>query len=261
MRKNMNSPKEIAHNFIDVGVAKTSMSNFKLLILGILAGMFIALAGIGSTIASLTVENGRLLNAMIFPAGLAMVIVAGSELFTGNSLIIVSVLEKKVKLSKMLNNWLIVYLGNLIGSVIVALLVVYGHVPDLFNQTLAVTMVNGANAKLSLTFSEAFIRGILCNILVCIAVWMAAASNKISGKIIALYFPILLFVICGFEHCVANMFCVPAGIFVSSEYGIAAQGLNWINFMIKNLIPVTLGNIVGGCLVGFSYWLVYKKNK
>lgn len=258
----MNTPSQIATNFIGVGEKKTSLSNGKLLLLGIFAGFFIALAGAGSTVASTTVADpsfGKLLNAIIFPSGLAMVILAGSELFTGNSLIIVSVLNKNVSVKAMLRNWVIVYLGNFIGSLIVAVLVVYGHTPDLFGGALAETMVKIASGKLSLTFVEGLFRGILCNFLVCIAVWMAASASEAHGKVIALFLPIAVFILCGFEHCVANMFSVPVGILVSSEYGIVAEGLTWMNFIVKNLIPVTLGNIIGGCAVGAGYWLAYLK--
>ncbi len=258
----MNTPPQIATNFIGVGEKKTSLSTGKLLLLGIFAGVFIALAGAGSTVVSATISNpsiGKLLNAIIFPAGLAMVILAGSELFTGNSLIIVSVLNGNVSVKAMLRNWILVYLGNFIGSLLVAALVVYGHTPDLFGGSLAVTMVNTANAKLSLTFVEGLFRGILCNVLVCIAVWMAASASEAHGKVITLFLPIAVFILCGFEHCVANMFSVPVGIMISSEYGIVAEGLTWLNFFVKNLIPVTLGNIIGGCAVGTGYWVVYLK--
>ena len=259
----MNSPEQIAENFIEVGVKKTSLSAKKMFLLGIFAGVFIALAGAGSTIASATITNGslaRLINGMIFPSGLAMVILAGSELFTGNSLIVISVLEKRVSFKMMLKNWLIVYLGNLVGSLLVAFIFVYGHLPNLFAGGLVGTLVNGAITKVSLTMSEAFLRGVLCNVLVCIAVWMAAAAKEAHGKVVALYLPILVFVVCGFEHCVANMFSIPVGILTSYEYAITSEGLTWFNFFVHNLLPVTLGNIVGGCAVGAGYWAVYLKN-
>ena len=198
---------------------------------------------------------------MIFPSGLAMVILAGSELFTGNSLIIVSFLEKRVSFRAMLKNWTIVYLGNLIGSLFIAVLFVYGHTPSLFNQGLAQTLVNVASAKVSLTFFEGLFRGILCNFLVCIAVWMAAAAKEAHGKVIALFLPIAVFILCGFEHCAANMFSIPVGILTSLEYGIATNGLTWMSFIIKNLLPVTIGNIIGGCLVGAGYWFIYLKDQ
>lgn len=260
----MNTPKQIAENFIGTGIQKTTLPTAKVLLLGVFAGFFIALAGAGSAIASATVPDpsaGRFLNALIFPAGLVMVLLAGSELFTGNSLILISVLEKKVRLSAMLKNWVLVYIGNLIGSLLIAWSVVYSHVPDLFGGGLAECFVHTAAAKTTISFGDAFLRGILCNILVCIAVWVAAASTQAHGKVVALYLPIVVFVLCGFEHCVANMFSIPAGLFAAAEYGIAAEGLSWFGFFITNLIPVTLGNIVGGCLVGAGYWLIYLKGR
>lgn len=145
------------------------------------AGLFIGFAGVASTTAAATVENaslGRLLSAVVFPAGMAMVLVAGSELFTGNNLIIVSVLEKKVKFYEMLKNWLFVFVGNFIGAAFVAVMIVYGHIPDLFQERLAEKIVAAGMTRVQQTFAEAFIRGILCNILVCIAVWSALQQRR-----------------------------------------------------------------------------------
>lgn len=257
----MYSPNEIAQNLIHVGIQKTRLPIYKMFILGLFAGMYVAMAGAASTIVSLTVDNpsiARLLTACVFPAGLAMITVAGSELFTGNTLIIIPVLEKKVTVFSMLKNWLIVYLGNLCGSILTAAMITFSHIPSLFDNKLANQFVTLAQAKVSLSFSDALIRGILCNILVCIAVWMALGTKQIEGKIIALYFPIMLFLIAGFEHCVANMFYISVGLFTSTGYEITAAGLNWFSFFFHNLLPVTLGNIIGGSLiVGLGYWLVY----
>lgn len=259
----MHSPLEIAKNYIEIGINKVRMPIVKMFVLAIFAGCFIAIAGIGATTAAVSVESAslaRLVSAMIFPAGLAMVLIAGSELFTGNNLIIISVLEKKVKVYEMLINWIVVYLGNLAGTLLVAFLIVKGHTPDLFDGALANSIVNAANIRTTMDFSDALIRGILCNFLVCIAVWMSFAAKKISGKIIALYFPIMIFVLCGFEHSIADMYYVSAGLFTKMEYGIEAEGLTWFNFFFKNLLPVTLGNLVGGCLVvGVGYWYAFLK--
>ncbi len=257
----MHSPLEIAKNFVEIGIAKVRLSVWKMIILGFLAGAFIGFAGIAATTASATVDNpavGRLLSACVFPAGMAMVLVAGSELFTGNNLIILSVLERKVKIREMLKNWLFVFIGNFLGAAFVAVLVVYGHTPDLFDNRLAEKIVATANLRVEQSFSEAFIRGILCNILVCIAVWAAFAAKKVSGKLMMSFWPVMVFVLCGFEHSIADIYFGVAGILTAAEYGIVAEGLNWGNFLLKNLLPVTLGNIVGGAgVVGFGYWLVY----
>ncbi len=260
----MHSPLEIARNFVEIGIHKVRLSAFKMVVLGIYAGIFIGFAGIASTTVSATIENAsaaRLLAACVFPAGMAMVLVAGSELFTGNNLIIISLLQKKIKLWEMLKNWLFVFAGNFIGAALVAVLVVYGHTPDLFEGVLAEKVVAAAASRTAQTFSEAFIRGILCNILVCIAVWAAFAAKKVSGKLLMSFWPIMLFVLCGFEHSIADIYFGVAGILTMAEYGIGAEGLNWGSFLLRNLLPVTLGNIVGGAgIVGCGYWLMYLRH-
>ncbi|MCM1058078.1 MAG: formate/nitrite transporter family protein [Firmicutes bacterium] len=257
----MHSPIEIARNFVEIGIHKVKLSIWKMVILGIFAGIFIGFAGIASTTISATVENGsvaRLLSAAVFPAGMAMVLVAGSELFTGNNLIIISVLEKKIRLRDMLKNWLFVFLGNFIGAAFVAVLVVYGHTPDLYGGRLAEKMVAAALSRVEQSFPEALIRGILCNILVCIAVWAAFAAKKVSGKLLMSFWPVMLFVLCGFEHSIADIYFCIAGILTSAEYGVSAGSLNMVSFLLKNLLPVTLGNIIGGAgIIGAGYWLVY----
>ena len=260
----MHSPLAIARNYVEIGKHKVRLSAFKMLILGIFAGMFIGFAGVASTTGGATVENpslSRLISAMLFPAGLAMVLIAGSELFTGNNLIILAVLEKKVKVRQMLKNWFWVFLGNFIGATFIAFLVAYGHVPDLFDGRLAEVMVKTAVSKVQLSFSDALIKGILCNILVCIAVWAAFAAKQVSGKILMSFFPILIFVLCGMEHSIANIYICMAGIFTASEYGIAAEGLTFGNFLLNNLLPVTIGNTIGGAgIVGVGYWLMFLRH-
>lgn len=262
----MISPAQIADKYVTVGKNKANLPAAKMFVLAIFAGFFISIAGASATIASCMADNpsvSRLLNSLIFPAGLVMVVLAGSELFTGNCLILISVLKKEVGVLKYLKCLLIVYLGNLVGSVFVSLLFVYGHTPDLYSGKLAEVLVNTAVAKTSLSFSDAFLRAILCNLLVCIAVWITVGAASAADKVIGLYPPIFVFVLGGYEHCVANMFYIPVGIFSASEYGIAADGLNWGTFFVNNLIPVTLGNFVGGALiVAGGYWFAYlTKNK
>lgn len=260
----MHSPLEIARNFVEIGIHKVKLSAWKMLILGFFAGMFIGFAGIASTTASATIASAsvaRLVSACVFPAGMAMVLVAGSELFTGNNLIIISVLQKKTTVAGMLKNWFFVFLGNFIGAGFVAVMVVYSHVPDLYNGLLAQKVVAGAMSRINQSFSEAFMRGVLCNILVCIAVWAAFAAKRVSGKLLMSFWPVMLFVLCGFEHSIADIYFGIAGIAAAGEYGIAAEGLNFGSFLLKNLLPVTLGNIVGGAgIVGIGYWLVYLRH-
>lgn len=251
----MYSPIEIARNYPETGKAKTAMSLRKTLQLAILAGMFIALAGVGATFGSIYVN--KVMGAAIFPAGLAMVVIAGSELFTGNCLLILPMLNKTITAGKMLRNWILVYVGNLIGAILIAALTVWGGTFDNIYETVIATAVT----KATLPFDVALLRGILCNVLVCLAVWMAMAAKDVAGKIMGLFFPVFLFVLCGFEHCVANMFYLPAGIFAASHYGAAAEGLSFGTMWLGNLLPVTLGNIIGGCAVGGIYWLIYLKKE
>lgn len=268
----MNSPKEIAQNYIAIGTAKTKMPISKMLILGILAGMFIAIAGIASTVASATLTGsiGKLLGAAVFPGGLAMVLIAGSELFTGNTIIVLPVCCKQARISGMLKNWVFVYLGNFIGSIVIAALVFYGGTLGLFDNAAGGAAINTAVAKVSLTFDDAFIRGILCNFVVCIAVWMSFAAKDVVGKVAGIFFPIMIFVLLGWEHSVANMYFIPAGILAAgneaylaaSKFAADVSALTWGSFFFKNLLPVTLGNIVGGSvLVGLGYWFVYIRDE
>lgn len=261
----MNSPKEMAAAYLAVGEAKASLSFWKTFVLAIFAGIFIAIAGVGATVAAATVASAsvaKLISACIFPAGLLMVLIAGSELFTGNCLLIIPVLSKRIKLAAMIKNLIIVVIGNCVGAMLIAFLCSYGGVFSLFNEAVAVSVVNTAAAKCNIPFVQALIRGILCNFLVCLAVWMALAAKTVGGKLAAIYLPILIFVVCGFEHNVANMYYIPAGLFAAASDLYSSvdpiEGLNWGSFIVKNLIPVTIGNIIGGAgLVGTGYWFVY----
>ncbi|MBO7664920.1 formate/nitrite transporter family protein [Candidatus Saccharibacteria bacterium] len=246
----MLSPTEITKTAIQVGVGKAKLPWWKMLVLGIFAGMFIALAGVGATFGN--VYGGKIAGACIFTAGLAMVVVAGSELFTGNNLMIMALFDRKIKLSQMLLNWLLVFIGNFIGAIFVTTVVVisgaFDAIPD--------AVVNTANAKVNLGFFEALLKGIMCNFLVCIAVWMAFSANTVSGKIMAVFLPVMLFVLCGFEHSIANMFFIPAGTLTGAIYNLPAPGFT--SFLLNNLTPVVIGNIIGGSLlVGCGYYVAY----
>lgn len=260
----MHSPLEIAQNYVEIGIHKVRLSAFKMLVLGFFAGIFIGFAGIASTVGGCAVENpslSRLVSACLFPAGMAMVLVAGSELFTGNNLIIIALLERKITTGQMLKNWVFVFLGNFLGASFVAFMVAYGHTPDLLGGKLADSVVNAALHRVNLSFMDSVIRGVLCNILVCIAVWAAFASKTVSGKLLMSFWPVMLFVLCGFEHSIADIYFCMAGIFTAGEYGIGAEGLNMGSFLLKNLLPVTLGNIAGGAgIVGVGYWLMYLRH-
>ena len=269
-------PAETLEVCINTGVAKAGSSFGRLVVLGILAGAFIALAAQGSTMAAFnligspeTFGVGKALQGAVFGAGLIMVVLAGGELFTGNVLILASVAEKKVTVAKMLRNWVIVYIANLIGSLLVAWLVSQtgqwaGGADALGGMTVKI-----AAGKTALDFWPALVMGIFCNWLVCVAVWLAFASESFIGKIFGIFFPIWLFVLSGFEHSIANMYYIPAGIFAkANEAFVAASGaapealssLTWGGFFVSNLIPVTLGNILGGGIfVAMAYWYSFKK--
>lgn len=227
---------------------RTRQSVPRLLILGILAGMFIALAGTAASVGGAL--SGKIASAAIFPAGLAMVILAGSELFTGNCLFLLPLLRGDITGGRTMGSWAIVYCGNLIGSIVIAFIVVRCGVLD----SIAPAAIATAAAKASLPFGAAFLRGVLCNLLVCLAVWMAFCAGSAGGKVVSLYGPIFLFVLCGFEHSIANMFYLPAGILLSG-----GAEVTWLDFL-RNLGPVTLGNMAGGCGLGIILYMLYGKS-
>jgi formate/nitrite transporter len=252
-------------------VQKTNAKVWKLMILGILAGIYIAFgAAIATLVASdssqyLGVGLGKFFTGAVFSVGLMLVVIAGAELFTGNNLMLMSAFDGRVPFGRVLYKWIVVYVANFIGSVLMAWLILGSGLWKGGNFATGVTALKIANAKVNLAWGEAFIRGILCNVLVCLAVWMALAATNIIGRIWAIFFPIMTFVALGFEHCVANMYFIPLGIFLKGSEaaavaGISLDNLTWGGFVFNNLIPVTLGNIVGGSLVvGLLYWLVYVK--
>ena len=271
----INSPKEIAKNYIATGKAKANQAIDKMFLLAVIAGAFIALGGVGAATASAGVAPasvGKLISGCVFPGGLTLVLLAGSELFTGNCLLSIPLLEKEITIKQLLRNWIVVYFGNMAGAMLVAAGLVYSGQYNMFDGNMAVSVFSTAAAKCTLTFSDAFIKGIVCNILVCLAVWVSFSAKDSAGKVISLFFPILIFVICGFEHCVANMYYISAGLFgkniPSYVAAAAAAGVNldvitWKNFFVTNLVPVTLGNIIGGAVcIGAFYWYIYlKENK
>lgn len=204
----------------------------------------------------------------IFPVGLMLVLICGADLFTGNVLIAVPVAEKKVKIKNMLRNWLIIYTSNLFGAAIIAFLIFSAGLLDTNNFMLGGYALKVAATKASLPFGKALASGILCNFLVCIAVWMSFAAKDIAGKILAIWFPIMAFIVGGFEHCVANMYYFSIALFAKSNpqyasaFKLTEEKLAHINAagIVSNLIPVTLGNIIGGALfVGLAFWFAFKR--
>ena len=267
------SPSEITGIFVDTGCKKADLPVYKLLILGILAGAFIAFASEGSNAAIHTISSvgiAKTLAGALFATGLMMVVITGAELFTGNTLIVVSCLEGSSRWLKLLKNWFFVYIGNFMGAMLIVAFIFLSGQFDFSDGLLGGFTIKVAVYKVGLSFSKAFFMGILCNWLVCMAVWMAYAARDITGKLLAVFFPIWLFITSGFEHSIANMYYIPAGILAKTNkvwvdaaiaMGVEADklsSLNWATFLIKNLFPVTLGNIVGGSLfVGAVYWLSY----
>lgn len=274
------NPSETTEKFIEIGHKKASSSVFKLLILGILAGAFIAFAAEGSNTAIHTITSVGIAKALagaLFATGLMMVVITGAELFTGNTLIVVSCLEGRSKWRSLFKNWIVVYFGNFVGSMIIVSFIYLSGQFNFSNGLLGGYTIKVAAYKVGLSFTNALFMGVLCNWLVCMAVWMAASAKDIAGKLLAIFFPIWLFITSGFEHSIANMYYIPAGILAKgnnswvnaalslgvTEHKLA--GLNWTSFIFNNLIPVTVGNIIGGSLfVGTMYWLSYlykgKKN-
>lgn len=263
----MLSVKDTTVKYSEAGISKATMPIIKMFVLAFMAGMFISFAGVASSVASSTIESpsvAKLVGALVFPSGLAMVVLNGSELFTGNNLMIMSVLDKRISVFAMLKNWIVVYIGNFAGSIFVTGLYTVGHEYSLFHNAVAKSVVSTAVNKCNLNTTDAFIKGIFCNILVCVAVMMAMTAKDSAGKIAALFLPIMIFVVSGFEHSVANMSYISGGLFIDMKYGdlgINTAGLTWYNFLVTNLFPVTLGNIVGGLFTGVMYWFIGKSNK
>lgn len=240
---------QAAEDYCAAAEKRVTQSLPRLLLLGALAGAFIAFAGVAASIGGAL--GGKLASAAIFPIGLTMVLLAGSELFTGNCLFLMPLLRRNITAGHMLRNWVAVYLGNLLGSVAVAFLVVQCGALD----GIAEAAVAAAVTKAALPFGVALLRGVLCNFLVCLAVWMAFCAQSAGGKVVSLFGPIFLFVLCGFEHSVANMYYIPAGIFLAENGEVT-----WLSLW-QNLLPVTLGNMVGGCGLGGILYLLYgRKN-
>ena len=253
MEKRFLAPSETAKAIIISSETKASLSTTRLLILGSMAGIYVGLGGFAFIVISQTLGNidiglKKFAGSAVFPVGLMLVVFSGSELFTGNNLMTMALMDKKISLKGLLRNWFLVYLGNFLGSVILAYLI---YRSQLVTGSVLDSVISVGDAKTSLNFEAAFIRGILCNILVVLAVWISASSQDIISRIFALWFPVMLFVLCGFEHSIANMLFIPLAKFA---------GLNstWLDIWTSNLIPVTLGNIFGGAIiVPFVYYITY----
>ncbi len=265
------SPKTIAETVAQtVGVGKATSPWLTVTVLGVLAGAYIAFGGLLAQSVTFDLAKSlglgftRFLSGAVFSLGLMLVVIAGAELFTGNNLMISSVMAREITFGRMLQRWGLVYVANFIGALIVVLLFVFSGTWKMGAGALGAAAVGNAYSRVSFTFVEALVRGVGCNWIVCLAVWMALAARQTIGKIFAIFFPIMGFVAIGFEHCVANMFFIPAGLLlrdwmgVPAPQGVAAEALSWGSFFLRNLLPVTIGNIIGGgVFVGMSYWSAY----
>jgi formate/nitrite transporter len=277
-------PAEMARRVEAIGIKKSEAKFIPMFVLAILAGAFISLGGMFSTIAvsgsmaikasqagelafTATLPYGiiRVLAGLVFCLGLILVVISGAELFTGNNLIAIAWASRKVSTIALLRNWIIVYLGNFLGSVATALIIFWGKQYTFGAGSVGISALNIANTKVGYEFFQAIALGVICNALVCLAVWMCFSARSAMDKIAVILFPITAFVAGGFEHSVANMYFIPLGLFIkqfdptfAANSGLDLANLTWKTFFINNLIPVTIGNIIGGVfLVGIVYWVVF----
>lgn len=272
----MNQPSQVVEGYIKAGVGKAAMPLARMILMGICAGIFIACGASASNMGMHTIANAsaaKIVAGTIFPVGLMMYILIGGELFTGDCLMVMGAMDKRYSFVSVAKVLMIVFLSNLIGSVLLAFFVFASGQWDYSNGLLGAFTIKIAMGKVGTTFFNGFFSGIMCNIFVCGAVLMASAAKDVVGKVWAAFFPIFAFVISGYEHCVANMYYIPAGIFAMQKdtyvnvamekYGYTAEqleNLNWVNFFMKNELPVTLGNIVGGMFLGVILYIIHKKN-
>ena len=284
-------PPAMAAKAEDLGVKKAGLPVSKMFVLAILAGAFIAMGAIFATTVgagSIAIKDAtgvaafatglpfgvtRLLMGLTFTVGLILVVIGGSELFTGNNLISMAYASHKVTLGALLRNWVVVWIGNLVGSILTAYIVFLGRQYSFGNGAIGATALAIGEAKTSFTFIQAVALGIMCNALVCMAVWLCYSARTVTDKILAIIPPIACFVAAGFEHSVANMYFIPVALFVKGggdpaffqmigKTPASFPHLTWGNFFAGNLLPVTIGNIIGGAvMVGLVYWFVYLRKQ
>ncbi len=268
-------PAEMATRAEYIGVRKAETPVLTTFALSILAGAFIGLGAVFATTvaagsSALPYGVARLLTGLVFCLGLVLVVVGGAELFTGNNLIVMAWASGKVTIQALLRNWVTVYVGNLVGSVATAAFMFLTRQYTFAGGEIGRAALNIANAKVNLDFVQAIALGVMCNALVCLAVWLTLSARSTTDKILAILFPITAFVAAGFEHSVANMYFIPIGLFIKdfdpnfvAGLGMADSlgNLNWGAFLVNNLLPVTIGNIIGGgVLVAAVYWFVYRRS-
>lgn len=278
MEEYLYTPRQILQKYIKGCIGKTVNPIWRTVLLGAMAGAFISFGAAASSVSMYGIENvgiARTIGGVVFPIGLMLIVLVGGELFTGNCLMITGVLDKRYRALAMVKNLAIVFLSNLIGAVFIALLIANSGQFGFSENALGAYVIRTAVTKANLPFGTAFISGILCNILVCAAVFMSAGAKDAAGKVWSIFFPIFVFVICGFEHCVANMYYISAGILAAGNSGYAAKAvelygytasqlasLNWGSMFANNLLPVTLGNIIGGAVfVGLPLYFLNRDKK
>lgn len=260
------SPAQIAANVESLGVTKARLPLLPMAMLGMLAGGFIGLGALYYTLVvsdpGLGFAASRVFGGVVFSLGLILVIVGGAELFTGNNLLAMAWADGKISSGEVARNWLVVYVTNAIGAIGLAAVVYWSGHGTLNDGAVAQQYLKIAAVKTAMPFAEAFFKGVLCNLLVCLAVWLCMAGRSVTDKVLAIVFPISAFVAAGFEHCVANMYFIPLAIFmrgnVEAPAGANLATLDWPGF-VSNLVPVTLGNIVGGsAMVALVYHFIYR---
>lgn len=276
MENNFNTPAQVFEANMKAGEGKVQLPLLKCILLGLMAGAFIAFGGATSSAAIHNISNQGVAKALagtIFPVGLMMIVFVGGELFTGDCLMLAGVVDKRFSALQLIKTLIIVWLSNMAGAILIATLVYYSGLLDYTSGALGAFTIKVAYGKSTITPFKAICSGILCNILVCIAVLMATAARDIAGKVWAIFFPICAFVVGGWEHCVANMFYIPAGIIAATNdtyvakaeelYGITAAQISAsvnVGGFISNLIPVTIGNILGGMVfVALPLYVIHKK--
>lgn len=268
------SPADVADRLQSIGVAKARMSFSKTIMLGLLAGAFISLGAMYYTVVmtepSASWGASKMLGGIAFSLGFILVVIAGAELFTGNNLIVMAWANNLISVTEILRNWLLVYVSNAVGALLTLWMISLSGFLDNHHYQVGVTAINIALHKVDHTLVEGFFLGVFCNALVCLASWMTYAARSVTDKILSILMPISAFVAMGFEHCIANMFMIPLGMIAAMNESIVNAGeftqeqlaLLSSNGFFNNVIPVTLGNIVGGAgLVAFTYYFIYLREK
>lgn len=245
------APPDMARRLETITIKRVTLPTTSLIVLGLLGGAYIAFGG---ALATLVVTDnglgfgiGRLAAGVAFSLGLMLLVIGGGELFTGNNLMVAALADGKIATRCVLRNWLVVYFANAIGALLMAITI--HHTGILESGGVKATAIRIAEAKSQLGFCPAFLRGVLCNVLVCLAVWLSLAARSVEGKAVAIVFPIAAFVALGFEHCIANLYLLPIGVLSGGQVDLAG--------VLSNLVPVTFGNTVGGIAIALAYWLVY----